>query len=194
MRLTRVNSSLDHPACLVWNEEVDWPVVTTGRRRTLGRCLLGVSALSGGLAVLGSFLPWTYNYEPESNPLTLSGLDRSEWGLWTLMLGVALIVAGLVAPVLVSKFRSSLVAVPAAGGLALGALSCLKNVWLPTGALPPDPQGGLALVVAAYSFAVVAAVLIWTLDWRSDGLALAIPTSSGRRRTTMAQDATPLAQ
>jgi hypothetical protein len=172
----------------VWEEEVVWPVVTIGRRRTLGRCLLGVSVLTGGLAVLGSCLPWTYYFSGDGNPITISGLDRSEWGLWTLMLGVALIVAGLVCPLLVSKFRSSLIVVPAAGGLALGAESCVRQVWIQTDTLPPDPQAGLALVVAAYSLAMAAAVLIWSLDWRSDGLALAIPDGNGRRRTTESAD------
>ena len=178
----------------IWGEPVVLPMVTTGRRRTLGRWLAAISALSGALGVVGSCLPWTYYFDGgDSTPLTISGLNMSELGAWTLILGAGLILAGLLSSLFISRLRSSLPALVAASGLAVSADSCVRHVTLGTGqVVRQDPQTGLALVVAAYSFAVAATVVLWALDWRwygPDSL-----TSLGRRRTPTPPDTSLLAQ
>ena len=151
----------------IWGEPVVLPMVTTGRRRTLGRGLAAISALSGALGVAGSCLPWTYYHGGDSTPLTISGLNRSELGVWTLIVGAGLILAGLLSSLFISRLRSLLPALVAAGGLVLGAISCVRHITLDTGQVVGQvPQAGLALVVAAYSFAVAATVVMWALDWR----------------------------
>lgn len=153
----------------VWSEEFRPPVLITGRRRILGRFLLCTSLVSGGLAVLGSFLPWTYFYDGgDSSASTVSGLTfPSEWGVWTLIIGFALVAGGVLASLFVTLLRSVLMVVPAAGGLTVAVESCLRRASLDNGQLvPANPQVGLQLVVAAFSLAVVSATTIWILDWR----------------------------
>lgn len=152
----------------VWSEEFRPPVFIAGRRRILGRCLLLTSLLSGGLAVLGSFLPWTYYDGGDSSPSTISGLTLpSEWGVWTLIIGFALVAGGVLVSFFVSPLRSVLMVVPAAGGLTVAVESCLRRASLDNGQLvPANPQVGLQLVVAAFSLAVASTMTIWILDWR----------------------------
>ncbi len=171
------------------------PVVAAGRRRTLGRCLAAVSALCGGLSVLGSFLPWTYiGYgDGDSSQLAIGGLSQSEWGVGTLLIGIALILTGLSALLYASRIRFLVPALVAAGGLALTAHAAASRIQLDTGEIVgASPHAGLLLVLAAYSVAVASILLMSVLDWRWYGPETM--TQQLERRTTPPRAAKPAAQ
>jgi hypothetical protein len=169
----------------IWSEPVAFPMVTAGRRRTLGRCVAGVSVLCGGLAVLGSCLPWTYIDGGDGPSLAVGGLSRLPWGLGTLLAGVALILTGTFASLYISRIRFLVPAAVAAGGLALAAEASVRSFQLDTGeVVPADPRFGLVYVLVAYSVAVASILLLFTLDLRWFGPETM--SAQVRRRTTPA--------
>ncbi len=141
----------------------------TGRRRSMHRWMaIGVCVL-GALVIVGSALPWTHYWGGgDTSPLTLSGVRfPSEWGVWTMMIGGALIFGALLAMSLVSPYRFLFVAVPAAVGVALCAVSCVRSVPLDIGISIRGNVGvGLALALAACVLALAIALVAEVADWR----------------------------
>ena len=151
----------------IWAEQCQPPKVLNARRRSLSWWLAAVALLGGGLACIGSSMDWTYYPVGETQtPVAVSGLDWAVWGHWTLIVGIALALGGLLTSLLVSRFRCSLVAVLAAAGLTLSALSCVRKVMIATeGRVPVHVQAGLVLTVAAYAVTLLASAVLWALDW-----------------------------
>ena len=141
----------------------------TGRRRSMHRpTAMGVCVL-GALVIAGSALPWTHYWAGgDTSPITLSGVRfPSEWGVWTMMIGGALIFGALLAMSLVSPYRYLLVAVPAAVGVALCVVSCVRSVPLDIGISISGSVGvGLALALAACVLALAIALVAAVADWR----------------------------
>lgn len=133
------------------------------------RWMAMVVSMLGALVIVGSALPWTHYWAGgDTSPLTLSGVRfPSEWGVWTMMIGGALIFGTLLAMSLVSPYRYLLVAVPAAVGVALCAVSCVRSVPLQPGTSISGSVGvGLALALAACVLALAIALVAGVTDWR----------------------------
>lgn len=141
----------------------------TGRRRHLHRWMaIALSAL-GAAVIVGSALPWTHHWAGgDTSRVTLSGLTfPSEWGVWTLMLGMAIIFGAVLVPGLISPHRYLFVAIPAAGGVALSAVSCVRNVPLSIGiSIVGSVGAGLDLVLAASLLALATSGVAGLLDSR----------------------------
>lgn len=139
----------------------------TGRRRSMHRWMAMVVCVLGALVIVGSALPWT-QYWGATSPLTLSGVTfPSEWGVWTLMIGCALIFGALLATGLVSPYRYLLIAAPAAVGVALCAVSCVRSVPLEIGtSIGGNVGAGLGLALAACVLALAVALVVVVADWR----------------------------
>ena len=128
-----------------------------------------VIGVLGALVILGSSLPWTnYWAGGDTSPITLSGVSfPSEWGVWTLMIGGAMIFGALLAMSLVSHHRYLLVAVPAAVGVVLCAVSCVRRVPLDIGISISGSVGvGLALALVSCVLALAISVVAGIADWR----------------------------
>lgn len=123
----------------------------------------------GALVILGSSLPWTHYWAGgDTSPINPSGLTfPSEWGVWTLMIGMAIIFGALLAVSLVSPYRYLLMAVPAALGVALSTVSSVRRVPLSIGvSISGSVDAGLALVLASSVFALVITAVAGVVDWR----------------------------
>jgi hypothetical protein len=139
-----------------------------GRRRMRYRWMAMVVCVLEKLVIVGSALPWT-QYAPggDTPPVTLSGVTfPSEWGVWALMIGGALIFGALLAMSMVNPYRYLLLAVPAAVGVALCAVSCVRRVRLDIGTSISGSVGvGLALALAACVLALAIAIVAEVADW-----------------------------
>jgi len=164
----------------IWDSEVPAVKVVVGRRRMLSWLLFAIGFVMGALAIAGSALVWT-NWNPAPvvmSPIAVSGLNRAEWGRWTLLLGGVLVLGGMAAGLLVGSYRSLAIVVPALAGLGLSDYSWTRTVSIPTDTLRGGKIGlGLMIVTAAYSAAIVLVAAVWIMDRHWYATDLQLPAS-----------------